>query len=132
MTAPKNQQAAFLAAIHDHPDNDGPRLRFANRLEEQGDPRGEFIRVQCALARLDEDDPRREELERREEQLLRQHGEAWRDSPPKGVEVDFKRGLPSLHVRAAALGRDQASQWFTAHQSWVSTMSIQTDTASTA
>jgi uncharacterized protein (TIGR02996 family) len=83
MTAPKNQQAAFLAAIHDHPEDDGPRLRFANWLEERGDPRSELIRVQCALACLDEDDPRREELERREEQLLGRHGEAWRGSPPK-------------------------------------------------
>jgi uncharacterized protein (TIGR02996 family) len=65
MTAPKNQQAALLAAIHDQPDDDGPRLRFANWLEELGDSRSEFIRVQCAIACLDENDPRREELEQK-------------------------------------------------------------------
>jgi uncharacterized protein (TIGR02996 family) len=124
MTAPQDEPAAFLAAIRDDPDDDGPRLTFADWLEEQGDPRGEFIRVQCALDRIDEDDPRREELERREAELLGQHGEAWRDSPPEGVEVDFKRGLPSFWVRAEVLARDRVSQWLTAHRGWVSTLNI--------
>ncbi len=29
---------------------DGPRLAYADRLDERGDPRGEFIRLQVALA----------------------------------------------------------------------------------
>src|SRR5262249_7610438 len=31
---------------------------YADWLEERGDPRGEFIRVQCQLARLQQDNPR--------------------------------------------------------------------------
>jgi len=42
---------SFLDAIRGRPDDDAPRLIFADWLDEQGDPRGEFIRVQCALAR---------------------------------------------------------------------------------
>jgi uncharacterized protein (TIGR02996 family) len=66
MTAPKSQQAAFLAAIHDDPENDGTRLVFADWLEEHGDPRAEFIRVQCALAHQDKNDPHGKEQAQQE------------------------------------------------------------------
>lgn len=46
--------ADFLPAILATPDDDGPRLVFADWLEEQGDvDRAEFIRVQCRLAELE-------------------------------------------------------------------------------
>ncbi len=45
-------QAAFLAAIMANPDSDLERLIYADYLDERGDPRGEFIRVQCELAAL--------------------------------------------------------------------------------
>ena len=45
---------AFLQVICGDPDADGPRLLYADYLDEKGDPpsvaRAEFIRVQCALA----------------------------------------------------------------------------------
>jgi len=44
---------AFLRDILAHPEDDTPRLVFADWLEENGRPeRAEFIRVQCELARL--------------------------------------------------------------------------------
>jgi uncharacterized protein (TIGR02996 family) len=45
----------LLAAVIADPADDGPRLAYADRLEEAGgdDARAEFIRVQCELARLD-------------------------------------------------------------------------------
>jgi len=43
-----SQENAFLQAILDDPDNDDLRLVYADWLEERGDPRGEFIRLQCA------------------------------------------------------------------------------------
>jgi uncharacterized protein (TIGR02996 family) len=43
---------ALIAAILANPDEDTPRLMYADWLDEHGDaPRAEFIRVQCALAR---------------------------------------------------------------------------------
>jgi uncharacterized protein (TIGR02996 family) len=44
----------LLADIIAHPEDDGPRLAYADRLEETGvdDARAEFIRVQVELARL--------------------------------------------------------------------------------
>jgi uncharacterized protein (TIGR02996 family) len=44
--------SAFLAAILARPDDDAPRLVWADALDEVGDPRGEFVRAQCELARL--------------------------------------------------------------------------------
>jgi uncharacterized protein (TIGR02996 family) len=42
---------ALLAAILAEPDDDGPRLVYADWLEEHGEPaRAEFVRVQLALA----------------------------------------------------------------------------------
>jgi uncharacterized protein (TIGR02996 family) len=46
-----SERDALLAAIAAHPDEDTPRLVFADWLDEHGDPeRAEFIRVQIALA----------------------------------------------------------------------------------
>src|SRR5206468_7966092 len=70
-------EEAFIQAIIADPDDDAPRLIYADWLDERGDPRGEFIRVQCALARMDEWDPRRWDLKRREQDLLAAHKRAW-------------------------------------------------------
>lgn len=42
-----DQQSAFIQAICESPHDDGPREMFADWLMDRGDPRGEFIRVQC-------------------------------------------------------------------------------------
>ena len=67
---------AFLHAIIENPDDDAPRLVYADWLEERGDPRGEFIRVQCELAALAPGAPSWE-LARRLEQLWMARGETW-------------------------------------------------------
>ena len=40
-----NDEAAFLAAILADPDDDAPRLVFADWLDERGDCRGEWLRL---------------------------------------------------------------------------------------
>lgn len=63
-------RAAFMADIRAAPDDDSPRLIYADWLHDHGDPeRAEFIRVQCELARLPADDPRRDALAFREMRL---------------------------------------------------------------
>jgi uncharacterized protein (TIGR02996 family) len=69
--------AAFLRAVLERPGDDGPRLVFADWLEEHGDPHGELIRVQCDLARHRIGDPARRDLEQRERRLLIKHAVAW-------------------------------------------------------
>jgi type IV pilus assembly protein PilB len=69
---------AFLREIVEHPDEDGPRLVYADWLEEHSDPdRADFIRVQCLLAILPEENPTRPELEAHEQRLLEEHADAW-------------------------------------------------------
>ena len=48
-----NERDALLKAVCDHPDEDTPRLVFADWLHEHGEPdRAEFIRVQIEHAAL--------------------------------------------------------------------------------
>lgn len=87
-------QRSFLQAIIEDPDDDGPRLIFADWLEEQGNPRGEFIRVQCELERLGEDDPRRLQLETRQCVLLAEHQNEWAGALREFVHrFWFRRGF---------------------------------------
>ncbi len=67
----------FLHAILDNPDSNVPRLQYADWLDEQCNPLGEFIRVQCRLARLAARDPCLRELERREQELLAEFEDDW-------------------------------------------------------
>lgn len=63
---------SFMRAIRAAPDDDGPRLVFADWLEENGEPhRAEFIRVQCARAPLSAGDPRAAVLDERARTLLK-------------------------------------------------------------
>jgi uncharacterized protein (TIGR02996 family) len=72
---------ALLAAIIAHPEDDTPRLVYADYLDETGDPndaaRAELIRTQIDTASLPAGDPRRRELESVARQLWERHREAW-------------------------------------------------------
>jgi uncharacterized protein (TIGR02996 family) len=79
---------AFLRTVLAAPDDDAPRLIYADWLDEQGEcDRAEFIRVQCALARGGWEGDRGPELRRRERELLRRHEGAW-----VGALADFVSG----------------------------------------
>jgi uncharacterized protein (TIGR02996 family) len=98
---------AFLSAIAAAPDDDLPRLVYADFLDEHGEAeRAEFIRVQIELARLPVDDPRRVELVYREQGLLAGHKVAWGIPGLQGVQ-EFRRGFVE-YVRTPA-------EWLIAH-----------------
>ncbi len=88
------EELAFLARIRECPEDDAPRLMFADWLDEQCDPRGEFIRLQCALTRLSPDDPRRADLSQREQLLQEKHQAAW-SARLQGLAAawTYRRGL---------------------------------------
>lgn len=69
--------SAFLQAILAAPEQDAPRLVYADWLEERGDPRGEFIRLQVALEHLPAGSSQRSELDRRARELLAKHEAEW-------------------------------------------------------
>jgi uncharacterized protein (TIGR02996 family) len=90
----QGQEGAFVHAILDKADDDDIRLAFADWLEERGDPRGEFIRVQCALAIMSAADRSRPELVRRERALLAEHDAAWTGSIRDIVtDYEYHRGF---------------------------------------
>jgi uncharacterized protein (TIGR02996 family) len=92
------EEQAFLQPILARYADDGPRLIYADFLDESDAPadrgRAELIRTQCALARLPADHPRREELAHRQSELLQQFQAAW-TAPFRGLAdgFEFRRGL---------------------------------------
>lgn len=95
---------AFIDAIIESPDDDTPRLIYADFLEGRGESdRAEFIRLQCQLAQMSEEDARRDGLEARESELLTAHRDKWlgavrsmnadTDLPAIGGGHCFRRGL---------------------------------------
>jgi len=83
----------FLSAINADLDDDTSRHVFADWFQENGDePRAEFIRLQCELARGNIAG------QRRAEQLLTEHRARWLLGLPKGLRERpewcvFRRGL---------------------------------------
>jgi uncharacterized protein (TIGR02996 family) len=93
MSLPREEEA-FLKAVRAAPGDDTPRLIYADYLTERGDPRGEFIRVQCELANMDENDPLYAELSRRERMLLDAHRVEWSEPIRHLVAgYQFRRGF---------------------------------------
>ncbi|HEY1191794.1 MAG TPA: TIGR02996 domain-containing protein [Gemmata sp.] len=98
-------ETALLRSIRDTPDEDTPRLVYADYLDEEGHAaRAEFIRVQVKRARLPEYDPQRARLEDREHELLAEHECEWLGVPPDDTdeltEWEFERGF--VHEVAAS------------------------------
>jgi uncharacterized protein (TIGR02996 family) len=87
----------FLDDIVANIDDDTPRLVYADWLEENGqDERAEFIRLQVQRWRLPVWDAAQVRLRLREEELLKQHGEAWLAELPAiaGAKWEgFRRGV---------------------------------------
>jgi uncharacterized protein (TIGR02996 family) len=120
-----SDEDALLAAILAHPDEDTPRLAYADWLDEHADAlpgrapeeghgRAEFIRLQIELARGGLDPQERTSAETRCAELQAAHGGSWLaslraacgDGPRPGVQ--FHRGFvghatgPLADVRWAA------------------------------
>lgn len=86
---------AFFDRHRADPHGDGPRLIYADWLDDHGEPdRAEFIRVQCALARLPDDAPERPALAARAARLREAHEARWA-APLAGLVSawEFRRGL---------------------------------------
>ncbi|OAI45871.1 hypothetical protein AYO44_02420 [Planctomycetaceae bacterium SCGC AG-212-F19] len=89
-----DDETNFLAAINADPLTDAPRLAYADWLNRRGDVRGEFIRVQCQLAGLAEDDPHIAPLRLREEALLQtRRQDLLGPLSALPVDVRYERGL---------------------------------------
>lgn len=97
-------ELALLRAIRDLPEEDTPRLVYADYLDDVDEhARAEFIRVQIERARTTESDPRQRELEDREHELLCEHEATFLGVAPGDfdglTEWHFDRGF--VHEVAA-------------------------------
>lgn len=95
---------ALLRAVLAAPDDDAPRLIYADWLDEHGQPdRARFIRTQIELARLPAGDPRRPQLVQVERTLLKANRPAWTTwLPPWAHAGEFRRGfLDTIRCEAA-------------------------------
>jgi uncharacterized protein (TIGR02996 family) len=88
-------EQAFLQAIRSQPDDDAPRLVYADWLDEQGQSeRAELVRLQCTLAGLPEtldQLDRRLALQERARQLLAAHEHRW--APATQLDLTWRRGF---------------------------------------
>jgi uncharacterized protein (TIGR02996 family) len=104
---------AFLEAIVANPEDDTPRLVYADWLDEHGDAaRAEFIRVQCRKARLKPWHRDYPVLAWRERILLGRHMAAWREELPQIEDVTwgrFERGfVQEVQVQSPKILSEQA------------------------
>ncbi|HJZ58942.1 MAG TPA: TIGR02996 domain-containing protein [Gemmataceae bacterium] len=101
-------ETALLKAIYAQPEEDTPRLVYADWLDEQGTPaqttRAEFIRLQIEMAPMmpdshtapnDWEQPRYRGLEARAIELYNRHSRAWFGNLDRLVDhIDLHRGFP--------------------------------------
>ena len=109
MAGARPELLGFLDEIKAAP-QDTPRLILADWLEEQPDPadgaRGQLIRVQCELARLELGHPAESDLQRRQDALIGRHAGAWL-GPLGGLLASryFWRGLLRVTMNAPAFAQ---------------------------
>jgi uncharacterized protein (TIGR02996 family) len=91
-----SERDAILGTICDHPDDNAPRLVYADWLDENGDPeRAEFIRWQIEIANLDPTSKRYEEIFPKMRAKLSRKGKEWAGNITNriGQQILFRRGF---------------------------------------
>lgn len=136
--SPDDRLLKFLADIRRQPDDMRLRERLAQFLEDRGDPRVEWIRIQCAndqlemtflpnwIAQFTQFDL--DENDRREAALLESYGGEWFASPPPCVEAIPQRGLFEVQLSEDVTQELQTvANWLRRQQPWIETLSISVD-----
>src|SRR5262249_15704709 len=107
---------AFLQAIRDEPDNDIPRLVYADWLEENGQAeRAEFIRTQVELGKV-RDRGRSMELLRQLRALMVEYRDRWLGPLATAApEAVFERGFVQEVTLDTGVFLDRAEQILATH-----------------
>ncbi|MCX5746256.1 MAG: TIGR02996 domain-containing protein [Proteobacteria bacterium] len=105
VAAPSAAQQQFLASILADPDDKKARLVYGDLLQDQGDPRGDFIVLQATRAELADTDERVPALDAQLAALLKKHKKAWTAfGDNKGARWEYRRGfVEKLSLDAADL-----------------------------
>jgi uncharacterized protein (TIGR02996 family) len=72
-----SEEDAFIKAVIAHPEDDAPRLIYADWLEERGDPRGEYLRLRVEMAHLPPHSDRYADLKARQKSLRVRMDAKW-------------------------------------------------------
>jgi uncharacterized protein (TIGR02996 family) len=91
-----DDERLLLKAVIQNPDDDAPRLAYADWCDRRGDPRGRFIRVQLELAKIGKnfDHPNWNSLRSENLNLLSLHRREWMpENHPYISSADFNRGF---------------------------------------
>ncbi|MBP3960723.1 TIGR02996 domain-containing protein [Gemmata sp. G18] len=107
-----SDRESLLAAIIADPEEDTPRLMFADWLKENGDPdRGEFIRLQVEAAHAEPFSPCARESEAAAQKLLDRFREEWTQPVAERIiGYRFARGfIEHVGVNAATFARDASA-----------------------
>jgi uncharacterized protein (TIGR02996 family) len=115
------EREAFMAAILAAPEEDTPRLVFADWLDENGDEedksRAALIRAQCRAETLPEGSRERRDLEREARAILKGYGERWA-KPLKDTRLvkgwTFRRGFLDGVTMSATMFAHAAEKVFAA------------------
>jgi uncharacterized protein (TIGR02996 family) len=108
----------FLDALADHPDDEHYRLAYADWLEENGDPRGEFLRVESLLRSTPLGDPSRQGLGRRWRELRASLDGGWQVRIAQSSPAPW--WLPPEARRPGRVGvRDFDREMSRSHWEWV-------------
>jgi uncharacterized protein (TIGR02996 family) len=103
----------FLEDVKSHPEDDTPRLIFADWLQEHGSAqeaaRGELIRIQVLQSHMLPSDPRMPMIRRRELELLNRYHDAWVGPLMDPFNWHFQRGFLHLDGRAEKILRDEVA-----------------------
>ena len=85
---------ALVRAVVAHPDDDTPRLVYADWLEETGRPdRAAFVRAQVDAARAEPWTPARRRATAAAARLLDRHRDDWHPAWAGGMRVEYARGF---------------------------------------
>lgn len=106
-------EAAFLAAIREAPGDRTSRLIYADWLEEQGDPRGELIRIEEEMRLLPVFSDRYWQLKLRRNELRKSAAPDWLETMRYGTDCLplFRHGVPDGWKERWRIIREFTERW---------------------
>lgn len=123
---------SFFRAIKENPDDDTPRLIFADWLQERGDAaaaaRGEYLRLSVLRHRLSPDDPNYSLLKRREGELFTEHRWVWLGPLQDAARTwSFERGMIQITAEARNLSTPEVTAWTQTEAAlWIDALTLST------
>src|SRR6185503_13336105 len=116
----------LIRAAKQNAKDDAIRLKLAELLIKEANPRGELVRIQCELARLSKDDPRSAVLVEHQNELLKRHEKEWLGPLFHIAESClFSRGMLDVSFKAGKFFSKSVQDWAVSEASaWSEALTI--------